>query len=288
MNKKMVFIALAVLLGIVTLIFFNPNSICSSKKNVARSKGYLGVSVERLPYSLKKELDLKKGVRVTHVEEDSPADNAGITEDDIILEVDNKRISRPKTLARIVKKIKPGMEVKVLLIRDEDEKTVAVKIGERKRGPFYSLQSFENFHVNFKGFPYLGVSLQKLNKELAKYFGVDSDDGALIVSIEKDSPAKDSGLKAGDVIIKIEGKDISSPSDVNDAISEAEIDDEISIEIIRHKKKKSLTAVIKANNNPNYFLYKNKIPKFKKWKKNLRKLDKHFRRFNYRFDNMMI
>ena len=76
----------------------------------------------------------------------------------------------------------------------------------------------------------------------AKDFGVKDDEGALILKVEEESPAEEAGLKAGDVIVQMEAKNISEPKDVSDILSDLEEGDEVTIQVIRHKKKKSVKA----------------------------------------------
>lgn len=60
----------------------------------------------------------------------------------------------------------------------------------------------------------LGVTIQEVNQELASSFGLDKPMGALVSSVEKDSPAEQAGIEAGDVILKFNGKDIARSSDL--------------------------------------------------------------------------
>ncbi|MDW7679979.1 MAG: PDZ domain-containing protein, partial [bacterium] len=97
-----------------------------------KNKGYLGVAIEQLDQRLQKDLNAEFGVVVSRVELDSPADNYGLTEDDVIQYVNEIKIRRPHTLTRIIRKINPGDEAKIQVIRDGKPKTIKVVIGEIK------------------------------------------------------------------------------------------------------------------------------------------------------------
>lgn len=66
---------------------------------------------------------------------------------------------------------------------------------------------------------FLGVTLQKLDKDLAHAFGLDSHEGALIADITKDTPAEKAGLKQGDVIIKINKTPVNSVANLRNMIA---------------------------------------------------------------------
>jgi serine protease Do len=65
----------------------------------------------------------------------------------------------------------------------------------------------------------LGVSIQEINQSLADSFGLKKPAGALVGSVDKDSPAAKAGLEPGDVILAINGKEISSSSELPAIVS---------------------------------------------------------------------
>ncbi|NOZ03653.1 MAG: PDZ domain-containing protein [FCB group bacterium] len=90
---------------------------------------------------------------------------------------------------------------------------------------------------------FLGVRVQKLTEQLRRYFGVSKNTGVLITEVVEDSPAEESGLQAGDIIIKIGKKRIEKPSDLTKAIREYDPGTKVQITVIRdeHKKKFKVT-----------------------------------------------
>jgi serine protease Do len=91
---------------------------------------------------------------------------------------------------------------------------------------------------------YLGVRFQLLTADLAKSFGLDSDKGALIASVEKDGPAEKAGLKAGDVILEYDGKPINEGSELPRYVAITPIDKKVKLVIFRDGKRKSMNVVI--------------------------------------------
>ena len=87
----------------------------------------------------------------------------------------------------------------------------------------------------------LGVQLNELSPQLAEYFGA-RDGGVLVASVSKDSPAEKAGLKAGDVIVAIDGDRVRSADDVVDELRDK--NGEISVGVLRDKKESTLKATI--------------------------------------------
>ncbi|MDA8429641.1 MAG: DegQ family serine endoprotease [Geobacteraceae bacterium] len=91
---------------------------------------------------------------------------------------------------------------------------------------------------------YLGVHFQPLTTDLAKSFGLDSDKGALIASVEKDTPAAKAGLKAGDIILEYDGKPITESNELPRYVADTPIDKSVKIVVFRDGKKLDLFVVV--------------------------------------------
>lgn len=92
--------------------------------------------------------------------------------------------------------------------------------------------------------PRLGVETEGLGTQLAEYFGVK--DGVLVRSVVKDSAAEKAGLKAGDVIVKVAGKEVTRSGDISTVLRSAEATD-LPIVVVRNRKEMTLTAKIEAH-----------------------------------------
>ncbi len=90
---------------------------------------------------------------------------------------------------------------------------------------------------------WLGVHIQDLNDQLREYFKVPSG-GALVTEVEEDSPAEEAGLRAGDVIVEVNGERIDDAEDLIDEISRMEKGETAKIKVIRDGKEKVLEAKI--------------------------------------------
>jgi serine protease Do len=88
----------------------------------------------------------------------------------------------------------------------------------------------------------LGVTIQEVNQALAQNFGLKSPKGALVSSVEKGSPGAEAGLKPGDVILKLDGKDVSSSSELPPMVSSLKAGTKVTLEVWRNGETKELTA----------------------------------------------
>ncbi len=91
---------------------------------------------------------------------------------------------------------------------------------------------------------YLGVRSQVVTNALARSRGLDKAQGAIVQSVVEDSPADKGGLQRGDLILSIGGKPLEASRLLSRRIAEAEIDAPVEIEILRKKKRKTLTVTI--------------------------------------------
>lgn len=110
--------------------------VFSYKMDRADAKGgYLGVQVQDITRSLKKARDLStdEGALVNRVEDESPADEAGIKRGDVIVQVSGESIEDSGDLVDAMRNTKPGSKVDVVVLRDGVRKTVKVEVAKRPR-----------------------------------------------------------------------------------------------------------------------------------------------------------
>ncbi len=89
----------------------------------------------------------------------------------------------------------------------------------------------------------IGVQIQEVNAQLAESFGLDRPRGALIGRVEPDGPADKGGLRAGDVILKVDGKLIESSSQLPLLISNVRPGQKTTLEVWRDRSTKQFTLV---------------------------------------------
>jgi len=91
---------------------------------------------------------------------------------------------------------------------------------------------------------YLGIRFQPLNADLAKSFGLETDKGALIANVDKDTPAERAGLKAGDIILEYDGKPINEGNELPRYVALTPIDKKVKLVIFRDGSKQDVSVVV--------------------------------------------
>lgn len=91
---------------------------------------------------------------------------------------------------------------------------------------------------------FLGVQIQDLSEQLSEYFKVKNGNGVLVSEVVEGSPADKTGLKAGDIILKVDDEDIENAGDLTRTIRSYKPESKVSISVIRDGKKKKLKATL--------------------------------------------
>ncbi len=200
---------------------------------LAQQAGWLGISLE----------DQKDtGPIVRTVEPNSPAAKAGIKEGDIVVHFNNENILGVQQLTRLIRETPIGRTVEMKVRRDGRDQTLQVTT-EASRFP----EGVRNLQLNLPDvhvlmdqaarldevrrnmprvevsttFVQSGIRVEQLTDQLREFFGVPGNNGVLVSSVEGNSAAEKAGLKAGDVITAIDGKNVRTPGDFSREIRAA-------------------------------------------------------------------
>jgi S1-C subfamily serine protease len=215
-------------------------------------KSWLGVRVQELTPSLRDAMKVgnRPGLLISSVVRNSPADDANLREEDVLLSFDGKTVEKADDFVRLVRNTPPDKKVKIKILRDGEEREIEVTLEARKTAssPRAFAYNWSGDGRNFiaLGRPRLGVQVQELSKDLAPYFKVEEKGGVLVLEVTKDSPAEKAGLKAGDVITKIDGEKITGADDLIDALRDYEEGDEAAIEYVRQGKTATVQAALEG------------------------------------------
>jgi len=221
-------------------------------KKVEEKGAFLGIYMEDLDKEMIKKFDYPKstGVLVTGIVEDSPAEEAGLEEDDVIYSIAGDKVKDSKELADLIGSKEPGDKIEVVVYREGKKKTFDLSLGEKKtayvtididdngdmanKAYFNTLGKGANVWVTSDGNHYsiyksrarLGVKLHELDADLAPYFKVKEGEGVLVLGVVEDSPAEKAGIKAGDVIVKVGDEKISEIDDIFESLHDVYADAE--------------------------------------------------------------
>jgi serine protease Do len=239
--------------------------------------GFLGVYGEDISNEnmARYHLSQARGVGITQIIPDSPAEKAGLRKDDVILRIDDENVTSVRKLNRLVSEIAPDHSVRITISRNGSEQQLSATIGKRKNfstaaapelfrmnprvfkwegsprvfkweGPLMDGDKFPDIPDNSGDFGIIlgngrriGVSTMELTKQLADYFGVTGGRGVLVTSVTEDGPAAKAGVKAGDVITAVDGEAVDSPGDVARAISRKK-EGEVTLTVIRNRTQQTI------------------------------------------------
>ena len=188
------------------------------------TRGWLGVSIQPLTPELAKGFGLReaKGVLISDVVQDSPAERAGIAAGDIVTEFDKKKVDSPQDLQKAVAATAPGKGVPVKVWRDKTEKTLEIKIGETPDDSV-ALKSTN------KSRTMLGLDVRPITPDIARQLNLRGGEGVLVFSVEDDSPAAEAGLQRGDVIREVNRQRVRNLQDYERATKEVKEGDRVTV-----------------------------------------------------------
>jgi len=181
------------------------------------SRAYLGIFLQDITSDLSKsfELDEVAGVLVTKVVKDTPAEDAGLKNGDVILEFANKKVENVSKFMIMVAGSEIGEKIPLKIFRNKKQKNLTVKLMERP-----SENDEENKEPEESESDWLGLEVESLDSDFAKRNKIEADNGVIISKIENKTPASKSNLRVGDVIIEVNGEAIMNTKDFRKILSE--------------------------------------------------------------------
>ena len=226
-----------------------------------------------------------QGVRIDDVNPGSPAEKAGLREGDVVVEYDGQRVRSARQFTRLVQETPDGRTVKIAVMRNGQKQTFDATPENRVASNFEfgfdpdrlrddierGLREFRveppQFDFRFddrapRRFEYrvpemvmpsigsrgrLGVTVQSLTRDLEEYFGA-TNGGVLVSSVARDSAASKAGLKAGDVITSINGRNVADQGDLTRELRDAS--GEVTLTIMRDKQEMTLKATLESPERP--------------------------------------
>ena len=173
-------------------------------------RGLLGVRIEAVSPDVAEALDLDeiKGALVARVEENSPAEAAGIEVDDVIVSVDDKAIEDPVDLRNRIGLTRVGETVRIGIVREGHRIEKVAVIGQVRSTSVAGEVSSEKLE---------GVELGEIGREHPRYGRVE---GVEVRSVERASLAWESGLRQGDIIFAVNRRRVRNVEEFVDTVRE--------------------------------------------------------------------
>lgn len=232
----------------------------------AKRGAYLGVEVKDVTKDRVSTLKLKdeSGVEVTAVDGEAPAAKAGIRDHDVILSINGQRIESEEQLRRVIRETPPGRTINLGISRDGQplnltatlaSRKVAVWVGKMPKVKIPPMPPMPPDAFKWSGempdvpeimvmsrTSRIGAMVESITPQLADFFGVKDGAGLLVRSVEKGSIAENAGLKAGDVIVRVDKQPINDLGDWRRSLHNKS--GNVNVGVIRDKREQNLTINI--------------------------------------------
>ncbi|MEE9259168.1 MAG: Do family serine endopeptidase [Nitrospinaceae bacterium] len=175
-------------------------------------RGWLGISAQDMTDDLLQFFGMEKrrGVLVTHVVKDGPADKAGLKNGDVILSLDGHRIDDKREYRERLTNYPIGSNIKFEILRDKRKRTVRVMVASIPKN--YAVEFTRNW---------LGLEIKGMDRKLVRKYSLSTQSGVVVVDVVPGGAGGKIGIKPGDVIRQVNQNSINKEEDFSKAIIEA-------------------------------------------------------------------
>jgi len=242
------------------------------------NQGYLGIDIRDITDEQVGQLKLKepRGAEVVGVDHDGPACKAGLRVHDVILQVNGQTIDNEEQLRRLLRDAPAGRQMNLVVSRNGQQQNFSAQMANRgdvereawekhytvpepsDPSSAYVPRAGNSFLPPSKAATgakgthsilgttmiisssYTGAKLEVMGPQLAEFFGAQGSAGLLVRHVDPYSPAADAGLKAGDVVVKVNSVEVASANDWSKTIHENR-GKSVSVVVLRDRKEQTLT-----------------------------------------------
>ena len=226
--------------------------------------GWLGVEIGEVTAEKAKDLKLAavRGVVVMDVEPGSPAAKSGLKDNDVIMQYDGQTVEGTVQFRRLVRETPAGRTVTLEISRNGATQNVSVDLGDRsaffekkmkgKMRDFDNALAFSMPNPDFSfampvmegRSPLLGIGAEDLSGQLGSYFGAPDGTGILVREVRPGMAAEKAGIKAGDVIIKVDGKPVRTLADLRAQLRDKADQKPVNLGILRKGAEMSVAVTM--------------------------------------------
>jgi serine protease Do len=248
------------------------------------AQGYLGIEMRDVTEDQVASLKLKeaKGAEITSLDHDGPACKAGMLTRDVILQMNGQLIDNDDQLRKMLKEMPVGRTVSFVVSRDGQTQTMTMQTADRRTleqeawdkhysvpapvhgnsfmGSSPSSIATPKGHKDLLGTPdiilnpsFTGAKLEVMGPQLAQFFGAVDGAGLLVRSVDENSPAEEAGLKAGDVVVKVNSVSVANGTDWTKTVHDNR-GKPVPVVVIRDKHEQTLTLTPDGKKRSNLWI----------------------------------
>ena len=227
---------------------------------ISRSGSYLGIGGIDIDEERAKALNLKeaRGVEIKSVDANSPAAKAGLKDGDVVLDYNGQAVAGIEQFARLVRETPAGREVRLSVWRGGAMQTITATIATRPGalsihgdGDSYSFTmppmppmppiDLPTANMTWRSST-LGVETESLTPQLAEFFGVK--EGVLVRAVTKNSAAEKAGIKAGDIIVKVDDTKVATSRSITAALRSLGTKRTFPVVVVRKQQETTLSVTL--------------------------------------------
>ncbi|MGA9565563.1 MAG: PDZ domain-containing protein [Candidatus Korobacteraceae bacterium] len=246
-----------------------PAALAAGNPGDSHASAYLGVMVDAVPAATAEALHLKNGgAFIANVDQDGPACHAGLQSGDVVVAYNGKPVTGSEQFAGLIHDSAAGSTVMMTVIRNGQSKDIKVKLGDWRqmagmpRAPLSPVGTMpfaapERPPLPPRAYPDIdmmgstpisarqGIQVEPLSPQLCDFFGVGENKGVLVRTVEKGSPGAAAGLRAGDVVVKVDNETIHDTADWRRALKAH--GGKVTMVIVRDKHEQTVQLTMPGN-----------------------------------------
>src|SRR5262245_28323574 len=185
-------------------------------------RGKLGVTVQSVNSDLASSLNLANmsGALVSGVEPGGAASRAGLKQGDVITAINGQKVADSNALRNRIAGTKPGSTVDLEVVRNGKTENIRATLGALEQSPEHA--SRDNGESDGPEFGPTGMTVAPLTPEVARELGLArGKEGVVVRDVDPDGTAAAAGIQPGDVISKVNGEAVKTPSELKSALAAA-------------------------------------------------------------------
>jgi serine protease Do len=176
-------------------------------------RGYLGAWIQSVTPKIAKSFNLPKpeGVLLSDISTNGPAARAGLAKGDIVVQMNGQPINDSGEFRLKISMMPPGSAVKLKILRNGSESTVAVTLGELPANEEQAQEQEESANSSLQG-----LSIDNLTPDIARQLRLPGNTrGVVVTDVERGSAAAEADVRRGDVILEVNHKPVSNVNEFN-------------------------------------------------------------------------